>query len=391
LYTLPIDSNLSAKALQIQPLTTQGNAMLPAALIANSGSFYAAMGYNTNQRTAPLLLSRIAADGSPASREPISLAPQSQSGAVIAAAGDHHVVFWEEFDAANGKSLLLYSRDDGVSRGDTHILAGQATIGDFRVATVGSDILVVWPEDVPSRYRALIMHPDGSTSPADAPPYTNAWVTTLAGSETAWLFASGKRATLISRAGVNLAPQSIQFSDIDSQTVAAASDGEHFLIVSSGGKGMNMTLVNADGSIAFMDRKLFDINPSRLSLSWNGHEYMVGVGSALQRLDSNGNPLGNVLVLTEANVVSYVPLRDSWLVSFWTDGHPFGFRIKDGRQIEPAFPMEPPIASVLNRDGSATAMFARVVDAPPFGSAPAVFLREIRATDFVRRRAIGAH
>jgi hypothetical protein len=118
---------------------------------------------------------------------------------------------------------------------------------------------------------------------------------------------------------------------------------------------------------------------------------MVGVGSALQRLDSNGNPLGNVLVLTEANVVSYVPLRDSWLVSFWTDGHPFGFRIKDGRQIEPAFPMEPPIASVLNRDGSATAMFARVVDAPPFGSAPAVFLREIRATDFVRRRAIGAH
>jgi hypothetical protein len=391
LYTLPIDANLSAMAPQIQPLATRGDWTLPAAVVANGENFYVGMEYSSNQGTPTLLLSRIGADGSPASREPISLAPQSQAFASIAAAGDHHVIFWIESDAANGKFLLVSARDDGLDAGEVHVISTPAAIGNVQVATVGSDILAVWPEGEPWRYRALIMHPDGSAMPADAPPYDR-FAASLAGSESAWLFASaGKRGTLISRAGLNLAPQSIHISDVDAQTVAAASDGQRFLIVFAGSSGTYMTMVNADGSIAFMDRKVFSINASPVSVIWNGREYMVGTGSARQRLDSNGNLRGDAFDLSPASFVTFVPLHAGWLVSFWKDGRSHGFRIKDGKQIEPPFPMEVPIASVLNRDGSATAMFAHVLEAPPFGSAPALVLREITWTDGARRRAIGPH
>ena len=390
LYTLPIASTLSAAAQQMQPLATQGQWTLPAALIANGGNFYAGMQYRAGPPGESLLVSMIGADGSPSSREPISLAPQSQAGALIAAAGDHRVVFWIESDAANGKFLLLSARDDVLNFGDAHILAASANIGNLRVATVGSDILGIWPEGEPWRYRALILHSDGSTSPADAPSY-DGFVASLAGSDNAWLFATTfKHATMISRAGVNLSPQPIHISDIDSQSVAAASDGQHFLIASSGTSGTYMTMVNADGSIAFMDRRVATSNTSRLSLSWNGSEYLLGTEETLQRIDANGNLRGDVLLLTQSSFLTFVPLRSGWLVSYWSGGRSYGFRIKDGQQIEAPFPMEAPVGSVLNPNGTATAIFARVLAAPPFGSAPAAILREIGWSDNARRRAIGS-
>lgn len=408
LYTIRLDSGLVALDDELRPLMTQPGSSLAGALAAHDGVFYASFFYFGGQPGIALMASRLDPNGAALTTEAISLAPQQQRLSALLSVGNQHVAFWAEPDAANGKILLQSARvfrSGIVLDSDPHTLVAADKMSSMRAARVGSDVLVTWSEGEPWRSRSAIMHLDGSLTPSD-PPHSDSSETAIAGSNTAWLVASAaKQASLISRAGVNLTPQPVSISDYYAGAIASASDGQRFLVAFSqagcGGEcevGTLLTLVNADGSIAFRDRKIADGLSFGVAVSWNGHEYLVATAVAyptpqllLRRVDAYGNAIGTPTVISSsrANGLRIASLRVGWLVTFWTDtGIGSGVRVaKDGRPLEAPFPIDAPLALVANDDGTATSAFMKNVDFPPFGIAPVTVLRDIMWSPVLRRRA----
>jgi hypothetical protein len=410
LYTRPLVSILPSEQ---KPLATQSFATLPNFLVANNGTFYVGMTYCSFFGQAGLLVSRLDAHGATTSRDPISLIPQDQRTSQIVSFADHHALFWSETDAVNGTMLAVAANVPANSFG----IAPQVLTSldhdymeSLRAAKVGGDTLVALVPSSSRLQRALIMHSDGSTTAADD-PRTGGHTVDVAGSRTAWLVAGAdKHASLISRAGINLTPKGITFSSNYVDTVNVASDGTHFLILYSihgcafsdcSPSGTYMTLVNPDGSVAFMERKLSDRFLDNIATSWNGRHYLIGTAGyqvplTLRRVTAEGTIVGDAITLDGPN--SYpriVALRDGWLVIFskagehYEDFEDYAVRIdSDGHRIEAPFEIESTLGIAANDDGTATAIYQQIVAAGVFGSASALFLRDIKWTDVPRRRAI---
>lgn len=221
---------------------------------------------------------RVEPDGAVHRADPLFRLPTPQIPEALALAGGRTLAVFSEKDT--DATRRYYPRADAVLRflrltasgtvlDATPIVLSPSFDADLGVAAaaLGDEVLVVWnrgpePDD---RLEAAIVHmADGTLERIPLPLQARDASFAAAASANAWLVTAGGSFVVLSRTGLLVTPQPVQYTTARTAGPTAASDGSGFLVAAAEyaplqqrGEGpTRMTLVGAGGAIAVPEQTL---------------------------------------------------------------------------------------------------------------------------------------
>jgi hypothetical protein len=390
LGTVRLDASLAVKASPVTLSDSPRSSYTPRLATAN-GKFFLAwqhLGYAASSVRGAQL-----SGGDTTTEAVFTLGPLSQETPALAAAEDRDLALWVERDDAAGTATLFYRRipEDAERR----VLAEALDIALPAAASIGSDSLAVWRENAANDpdnavIKGAIVSPfSDNVQRIEIGVYS--YVKAMAAGANGWMLlvvntAGGLQVVRVTRAGQVMPPADVFQPSGDDSTIA--SNGANFLVMKTGGLGVDLALLDANGQVTATGH-LDAFNQFAVAAISARRDFVIATagndGITFRRIGTDlVNPVITAHYSTFDRTVKLIPFGGGSL-AIWGNN---ALRLDaSGTPIGTPVTLDTSILAIAPHGTKATVITSRTIDALPV-NAQQLFLRDLAEPDGVRRRAL---